>query len=83
MNMNNVVTNSNNNIGFRSAFKKSQRPDIYGCSDSAVLKGISTHVDKLTTKRKNRGRRIGNPAAVCPNSRRAGRKSASLKLLIL
>ena len=50
VNTNNTPSNTNNNIGFRSAFGKSQMLYFYGNIVSALSKGILILVDKLTAK---------------------------------
>lgn len=47
LNLNNVTSNVNNNIGLRSAFGKSQKLYFYGNIISALSKGILALAEKI------------------------------------
>lgn len=47
LNLNNVATNANNNIGLRSAFGNSQKLHFQGNVISAISKGILVLADKM------------------------------------
>lgn len=47
LNLNNVTSNVNNNIGLRSAFEKSRKLYFHGIIISALSKGISALADKI------------------------------------